>query len=108
MQSMANYNRSNRFLSLSIIGDVQIPILYAIVIHYCKRAVKKLRLNKGCSRGRKRRCKLDLFGNFSFRTGCLKMRCSKSCYLRDLELVDLFDNSVIEQVYSLNKKAFLR
>ena len=27
------------------------------------------------------------------------MRCSKSCYLRDLELVDLFDNSVIEQVY---------
>ncbi len=27
------------------------------------------------------------------------MRCSKSCYLRDLELVDLFDNRVIEQVY---------
>ena len=27
------------------------------------------------------------------------MRCSKSCYLRDLERVDLFDNSVIEQVY---------
>ena len=27
------------------------------------------------------------------------MRCSKSCYLRDLELVDLFDNGVIEQVY---------
>ena len=42
---------------------------------------------------------LDLFGNFSFRTGYLKMRCSKSCYLRDLELVDLFDNRVIEQVY---------
>ena len=42
---------------------------------------------------------LDLFGNFSFRTGYLKMRCSKSCYLRDLELVDLFDNGVIEQVY---------
>ena len=41
---------------------------------------------------------LDLFGSFSFRTGCLKMRCSKSCYLRDLELVDLFDNGVIEQV----------
>ena len=36
---------------------------------------------------------LNLFGNFSFRTGCLKMRCSKSCYLHDLELVDLFDNS---------------
>ena len=29
------------------------------------------------------------------------MRCSKSCYLRDLELVDLFDNGVIEQVYLL-------
>ena len=28
------------------------------------------------------------------------MRCSKSCYLCDLELVDLFDNEVIEQVYS--------
>ena len=27
------------------------------------------------------------------------MRCSKSCYLYDLELVDLFDNEVIEQVY---------
>ena len=27
------------------------------------------------------------------------MRCSKSCYLRDLELVDLFNNGVIEQVY---------
>ena len=39
---------------------------------------------------------LNLFGNFSFRTGCLKMRCSKSCYLHDLELVDLFDNEVIE------------
>ena len=25
------------------------------------------------------------------------MRCSKSCYLYDLELVDLFD--VVEQVY---------
>ena len=41
---------------------------------------------------------IDLFGNFSFRTGYLEMRCSKSCYLRDLELVDLFDNGVIEQV----------
>ena len=41
---------------------------------------------------------LNLFGNFSFRTGYLEMRCSKSCYLRDLELDDLFDNSVIEQV----------
>ena len=27
------------------------------------------------------------------------MRCSKSCYLYDLELVDLFENIVIEQVY---------
>ncbi|GEM_PF-4689411 len=27
---------------------------------------------------------LDLFGNFSFRTGYLEMRCSKSCYLRDV------------------------
>ena len=36
---------------------------------------------------------LNRFGNFSFRTGCLKMRCSKSCYLYDLELVDLFDNA---------------
>ena len=26
------------------------------------------------------------------------MRCSKSYYLYDLELVDLFDNTVIEQV----------
>ena len=29
------------------------------------------------------------------------MRCSKSCYLYNLELADLFDNEVIEQVYSL-------
>ena len=27
------------------------------------------------------------------------MRCSKSCYLCDLELVDQFDNEVIELVY---------
>ena len=27
------------------------------------------------------------------------MRCSKSCYLYDLELVDLFENVVIEQVF---------
>ena len=26
------------------------------------------------------------------------MRCSKPCYLYDLELVDLFENTVIEQV----------
>ena len=32
------------------------------------------------------------------------MRCSKSCYLCDLELVDLFDNEVIEQVYYNKKK----
>ena len=31
------------------------------------------------------------------------MRCSKSCYLHDLELVDLFDNGVTEQVYSIFK-----
>ena len=30
---------------------------------------------------------LNLFGNFSFRTGYLKMRCSKSFYLRNLEQV---------------------
>ena len=30
------------------------------------------------------------------------MRCSKSCYLYDLELVDLFDNTVIEQVECLD------
>ena len=30
------------------------------------------------------------------------MRCSKSCYLYDLELVDLFENTVIEQVYYKN------
>ena len=30
------------------------------------------------------------------------MRCSKSCYLHDLELVNLFDNAVIEQVYHRN------
>ena len=29
------------------------------------------------------------------------MPCSKSCYLCDLELVDLFENAVIEQVYNL-------
>ena len=44
---------------------------------------------------------LNLFGNFSFRTGYLEMRCSKSCYLRDLELVDLFANGVIEQVFCI-------
>ena len=51
---------------------------------------------------------LDLFGNFSFRTGYFKMRCSKSCYLRDFELVDLFDNGVIEQVYyfAMVKRSF--
>ena len=40
--------------------------------------------------------KLNLFGNFRFGTGYLEMRCSKSCYLYDLELVDLFENAVIE------------
>ena len=32
------------------------------------------------------------------------MRCSKSCYLYDLELVDLFENEVIEQVSYLKNK----
>ena len=32
------------------------------------------------------------------------MRCSKSCYLCDLELVDLFENTVIEQVYYISGK----
>ena len=36
--------------------------------------------------------KISLFWNFSFRTGYLEMRCSKSCYLRSFELVNLFDN----------------
>ena len=43
--------------------------------------------------------RLNRFGNFSFRIGYLEMRCSKSCYLHDLELVDLFGNRVTEQVY---------
>ena len=30
--------------------------------------------------------------------GYLEMQCSKSCYLCDLELVDLFENEVIEQI----------
>ena len=49
---------------------------------------------------------LNLFGNFSFRTGYIEMRCSKSCYLRDLELVDLFANEVIEQVYSIKIRLY--
>ena len=40
--------------------------------------------------------RLNQFGNSSFGTVHLEMRCSKSCYLCDLELVDLFD--VVEQV----------
>ena len=32
------------------------------------------------------------------------MRCSKSCHLYDLELVNLFDNGVLEQVYSRNAR----
>ncbi len=39
--------------------------------------------------------RLNQFGNFRFGTGYLEMRCSKSCYLCDLELVALFD--VVEQ-----------
>ena len=44
--------------------------------------------------------KRNLFKNFSFGTGHLERRCSKSCYLRDLELADLFDNNVLEQLQS--------
>ena len=51
---------------------------------------------------------LYLFGNFSFRTGYLEMRCSKSCYLYDLELVDLFENTVIEQVYYTTNRRVLK
>jgi len=29
------------------------------------------------------------------------MRCSKSCYLYDFEVVDLFESEVIEQVWFL-------
>ena len=44
---------------------------------------------------------LNLFGNLSFRTGYFEMRCSKSCYLCDLELGNMFDNEVIEHVHFL-------
>lgn len=40
---------------------------------------------------------LNLFENFRFRTGYIEMRCSKSCYLCDLELASLFETTVIEQ-----------
>ena len=40
--------------------------------------------------------RLNQFGNFCFGTVYLVMRCSKSCYLCDLELADLFD--VVDQV----------
>ena len=36
------------------------------------------------------------------------MRCSKSCYLYDLELVDLFENTVIEQVYYTTDRQVLK
>ena len=36
--------------------------------------------------------RLNLFGNFRFRTGYLEIRCSKSCYLCDFKLDDLLDN----------------
>ncbi|MGP1458267.1 MAG: type II toxin-antitoxin system YafQ family toxin [Treponema sp.] len=42
---------------------------------------------------------LNLFGNFSFGTGYFEMRCSKSRYLCALELVDQFDNEVIELAF---------
>ena len=35
------------------------------------------------------------------------MRCSKSCYLYDLELVDLFEDTVIEQVYYISHLGLL-
>ena len=42
---------------------------------------------------------INLFGNFSFRTGYFEMRCFKSRYYSDLKLVTWLDNEVIEQVY---------
>ena len=45
--------------------------------------------------------KLNLFKNFSFGTGYLEIRRSKSCYLCDLELAELFDNNVLEQLQCL-------
>ena len=42
---------------------------------------------------------LNLFGDFRFGTGYLEMQCLY--HLCDLELGNLFDNTVIEQVYSL-------
>ena len=45
--------------------------------------------------------RLNQFGNFCFGTGYFEMRCSKSCYLYDLEVVALFD--IVEQgVFSMN------
>ena len=41
---------------------------------------------------------VNLYQNFSFGIGYLAMRCSKLCYLCNFDLVDLFDNEVIEQV----------
>jgi len=56
----------------------------------------------------------NLFGNFRFGTGYFEMRCSKAFFLSILDLVDLFDNEVIEQVeckdiierYRLHSAAF--
>ena len=42
--------------------------------------------------------KINLFGNFSFRTGYTRMRCLKSRYLSDFKLADLSGNVVSEQV----------
>ena len=42
--------------------------------------------------------KLNLFKNFSFGTGYLEIRRSKSCYLCDLELAELFGNNFLEQL----------
>ena len=42
---------------------------------------------------------LNLFGNFSFRTGYTRMRCLKLRYLSDFKLADLSGNEVSEQVY---------
>ena len=41
---------------------------------------------------------INLFGNFSFRTGYTRMRCLKSRYLSDFKLAGLSGNLVSEQV----------
>ena len=43
-------------------------------------------------------CIINLFGNFSFRTGYFEMRCLKPRYFSGFKLVDLSGNRVSEQV----------